>query len=66
MHHDALEFPDGQTVLLTRLCDGQRATVLQLPAASRVGSEAEEQKSVEPSLTWSTLRGGTRYRLSVE
>ena len=66
VHHDALEFPDGQTVLLTRLCDGQRATVLQLPAASRVGSEAEEQKSVEPSLTWSMLRGGTRYRLAVE
>ena len=31
-HHDALEFPDGQIVLLTRLCEGQRATVLQLPA----------------------------------
>jgi hypothetical protein len=34
-HHDALEFPDGQVVLLTRLCDGQRATVLQLPAQAR-------------------------------
>ena len=34
-HHDALEFPDGQLVLLTRLCVGQRATVLQLPAAAR-------------------------------
>src|SRR6266852_5712530 len=34
-HHDALEFPDGQIVLLTRLCEGQRATVLQLPAAAR-------------------------------
>ena len=32
-HHDAVEFPDGQVVLLTRLCEGQRATVLQLPAA---------------------------------
>jgi hypothetical protein len=31
-HHDALEFPGGQVVLLTRLCAGQRATVLQLPA----------------------------------
>src|SRR5881398_3155744 len=29
MHHDALEFPDGQIVLVTRLCEGQRATVLQ-------------------------------------
>jgi hypothetical protein len=33
VHHDALEFPDGQLVLLTRLCEGQCATVLQLPAA---------------------------------
>jgi len=32
VHHDALEFPDGKTVLLTHLCEGQRATVLQLPA----------------------------------
>jgi hypothetical protein len=31
VHHDALEFPDGKTVLLTQLCKGQRATVLQLP-----------------------------------
>jgi hypothetical protein len=23
-HHDALEFPDGRTVLLTLLCEGQR------------------------------------------
>jgi hypothetical protein len=35
IHHDALEFPDGQVVLLTRLCEGQRATVLQLPAVVR-------------------------------
>jgi hypothetical protein len=31
-HHDALEFPDGRTVLLTHLCEGQAAAVLQLPA----------------------------------
>ena len=31
-HHDALEFPNGQIVLLTRLIEGQVATVLQLPA----------------------------------
>src|SRR5436309_15989854 len=28
-HHDALEFPDGQIVLLTRLNEAQYATVLQ-------------------------------------
>jgi hypothetical protein len=42
-HHDALEFPDGQVVLLTRLCVGQRATVLQLPAAAR--PEAREKQA---------------------
>lgn len=31
-HHDALEFPNGQVVLLTRLLEGQVATVLQMPA----------------------------------
>lgn len=30
-HRDALEFPDGRVVLVTRLCPGQKATVLQLP-----------------------------------
>src|SRR6266849_3999094 len=44
-HHDALEFPDGQVILLTRLCEGQRATVLQLPAAPRTAEEAGEQKA---------------------
>jgi hypothetical protein len=34
-HHDALEFPDGQVVLLTHLCVGQHATVLQLPAQAK-------------------------------
>jgi hypothetical protein len=36
IHHDALEFPDGKIVLLTHLCKGQRATVLQLPAHPRI------------------------------
>jgi len=51
-HHDALEFPDGQVVLLTRLCEGQRATVLQLPAGSRPASAQEaaaEPTAREPS-----------------
>ena len=39
VHHDALEFPDGQTMLLTQLCEGQRATVLQLPAGPRVTTD---------------------------
>jgi hypothetical protein len=44
VHHDALEFPDGETVLLTRLCEGQHATVLQLPASPRPVDAAEGQK----------------------
>ncbi len=44
VNHDALEFPSGQIVLLTRLCGGQRATVLQLPASPRATNEAAEQK----------------------
>jgi hypothetical protein len=35
LHHDALEFPGGQVVLVTRLAEGQSATVLQLPASLR-------------------------------
>lgn len=35
-HHDALEFPDGQILLLTLLAEGQQATVLQLPASAGV------------------------------
>ena len=36
VHHDALEFPGGQIVLLTRLTPGQHATVLQMPATGHV------------------------------
>ncbi|MFZ1149718.1 MAG: hypothetical protein WAR76_08280 [Xanthobacteraceae bacterium] len=43
-HHDALEFPDGHIVLLTFLCEGQQATVLQLPARPKTPVEAEAQR----------------------
>jgi len=45
-HHDALEFPDGSTMLLTSLCEGQQATVLQLPAEPRNAEDAKKQKRV--------------------
>jgi hypothetical protein len=45
-HHDALEFPDGAIVLLTALCEGQQATVLQLPAEPKTLVEAAAQKRV--------------------
>jgi hypothetical protein len=46
VHHDALEFPDGHTVLLTELVEGQEATVLQLPAQPANAVEAEAQERV--------------------
>jgi len=45
-HHDALEFPDGQTLMLTDVLEGQEATVLQLPAHPATAAEAEAQKRV--------------------
>jgi hypothetical protein len=45
-HHDALEFPDGQTVLLNHLCEGQEATVLQLPAEPVTPVEIKAQERV--------------------
>lgn len=46
VHHDALEFPGGQIVMVTRLVPGQTATVLQLPASVRERGGIKE--SAEP------------------
>ena len=46
MHHDALEFPGGEVMLVTRLMEGQQVTVLQLPAAPRTAQETETQASL--------------------
>ena len=40
-HRDALEFSDGQIVLLTGLFENQEATVLQLPTQSATAAEAK-------------------------
>ena len=40
VHHDALELPDGRLVMVTNLAEGQRATVLQLPAEPAHEGEA--------------------------
>jgi hypothetical protein len=45
-NHDALEFPDGEIVLLTRLYEGQNATVLTLPMQPKTAAEAEAQQRV--------------------
>jgi hypothetical protein len=49
-HHDALEFPDGKVVLVTDLCEGQHATVLQLPNTGRPAEE-EAQRAIEKNVS---------------
>jgi len=44
VHHDALEFPNGEIVLITTLREGQQVTVLQMPASPHTVKEAQEQK----------------------
>ena len=46
-HHDALEFPDGKIVLVTDLCEGQSATVLQLPSTRRPAEEHGESETAQ-------------------
>jgi hypothetical protein len=43
-HHDALELPSGERFLLTMLCAGQQATVLQLPAKATTEAEKRAQQ----------------------
>ena len=43
-HHDALEFPDGEIALITLRCEGQQATVLQLPAEPKTAVEFEAER----------------------
>jgi hypothetical protein len=47
VHHDALEFPDGRIVLLTKLAEGQEATVLQLPAQPTTATQVDAQKRLD-------------------
>jgi hypothetical protein len=49
-HHDALEFPDGKVVLVTDLCEGQHATVLQLPTTGRPAEE-EAERAIEKNVS---------------
>jgi hypothetical protein len=57
INHDALEFPDGEIVLLTRLYEGQKATVLTLPTQPKTGAEAEpQQRGSRPFDSTSTVQ----------
>jgi hypothetical protein len=48
-HHDAIEFPDGNYVLVTQLCEGQRVTVLQLPATAQPVSKPAQTTTSAPA-----------------
>jgi hypothetical protein len=47
-HHDAVEFPDGSSVLVTQLCEGQRVTVLQLPVVHQGSEPAPSAVGAKP------------------
>jgi hypothetical protein len=50
VHHDALEFPGGQILLVTRLTPGQRATVLQMPATAQTAVAGETTAPIAPEM----------------
>jgi hypothetical protein len=51
-HHDALEFPSGETVLVNNLARGQCATVLQLPVTAQPGTRGhDEVRRTQPAPT---------------
>lgn len=64
-HHDALEFPSGRIVLLTRLCAGQIATVVQLPA-QEIPIQATTTAEPIPVRHVHTDIGGTEMAVEVE
>jgi hypothetical protein len=51
-HHDAIEFPDGSSVLVTQLLEAQRVTVLQLPVVQQISGQARAagETSAAPSV----------------
>jgi hypothetical protein len=51
-HHDAIEFPDGNYVLVTQLCEGQKVSVLQLPVTQPV-SQPTQTAAAAPAPTTS-------------
>jgi hypothetical protein len=58
-HHDAIEFPDGSSVLVTLLTEGQRATVLQMPVGPH--RPAHNHEGAEASVATPAPRLETRY-----
>jgi hypothetical protein len=48
-HHDALEFSNGEIVLVTELAEGQHAIVLQLPASAQEQIAREQTPAAMPA-----------------
>jgi hypothetical protein len=48
-HHDAVEFADGNYVLVTQLVEGQRVTVLQLPVTRPIATPATAEQPTAQS-----------------
>lgn len=46
VHHDAIELANGDVVLVSRLCEGQTATVLQLPPVQRVIEDVSDAERI--------------------
>jgi len=51
LHRDALAFPDGNTVLVNLLSEGQHARVIQLPVTRQENSAEERSVSAETAST---------------
>jgi hypothetical protein len=60
MRHGALEFPDGQIVLVARLVLGQTATVLQLPACKHHHGSPKNEDVAERSQSLLSFRAVNR------
>jgi hypothetical protein len=55
-HHDGLSFPDGSTVLVNSLSEGQSALVLQLPVTRREQkADAHADRALSRSDEWATV-----------
>jgi hypothetical protein len=64
-HHDAIEFPDGNYVLVTQLVEGQRATVLQLPVTQPVSEPKPQIIADRRPATTPTATSTTTWRLPI-
>jgi len=56
-HHDAIEFANGETLLVTNLREGQTVTVLQLPSSGHGAHEEAKEPTQEAAPTQQSLFG---------